>query len=202
MILDSLIYNEMNDSIPADQNASPPSDDEEDSTTCLRIMVDPDVSSSISNGPSSEQLDLQWLESSLAQALTCLNVSEFTLNVIVVGDAYISNLHGNYLNDPSTTDVITFNLLNPPQPSRDRIDGEIYINHDEAIRAASDRKHSLSHELLLYSLHGILHLLGYDDHDPKDHRMMHALEDEVLTSIGIGRVFDTDVAFTVEGGKP
>ena len=46
-------------------------------------------------------------------------------------------------------------------------------------------------ELALYVVHGCLHLCGHDDRRPTDFSKMHALEDRILTNIGIGPVFDT-----------
>ena len=52
-----------------------------------------------------------------------------------------------------------------------------------------DRGHTVSDEVALYAIHGILHLLGYDDHDDADARRMHDRENEILTRIGIGAVY-------------
>ncbi len=84
-------------------------------------------------------------------------------------------------------------------PGQDRLDhaaravieGEIVISLDTASREADRRKHSLEAELALYAVHGTLHLLGYDDQDEEKAARMHAVEDEVLVSVGLGRVYGT-----------
>jgi probable rRNA maturation factor len=70
------------------------------------------------------------------------------------------------------------------------VEGEVYICLDEARRRAEAMEHSVFNELLLYATHGLLHLIGYDDHDAADHRRMHAREDELLTAIGVGAIFE------------
>jgi ssRNA-specific RNase YbeY (16S rRNA maturation enzyme) len=43
--------------------------------------------------------------------------------------------------------------------------------------------------LLLYGVHGLLHAIGHDDHEPGAHALMHAEEDRLLTKIGVGPIF-------------
>jgi hypothetical protein len=56
-------------------------------------------------------------------------------------------------------------------------------------RAAVARGIPIAHELLLYALHGMLHLCGFDDRTGRAFRAMHAKEDEILTRLGVGPVF-------------
>ena len=60
---------------------------------------------------------------------------------------------------------------------------------DEAARRSRDLEHPVEHELLLYAIHGVLHVLGHDDHDPAAFERMHAEEDRILEAIGVGPVF-------------
>ena len=62
-------------------------------------------------------------------------------------------------------------------------------------QAAAQRLNlKVADELLLYALHGILHLCGYDDRTPADYRRMHRLEDRILTQLGIGPIFAAPAA--------
>jgi probable rRNA maturation factor len=67
--------------------------------------------------------------------------------------------------------------------------GEVVLCVDEAARQAAEQGHTVAEELLLYAVHGLLHLCGYDDRTPADFAVMHAREDEILTHIGVGRLF-------------
>ena len=119
------------------------------------------------------------------------------LTVVIVDDAQMSQLHSRYAGAKGTTDVLTFDL-SEPQPSGSKPqaspDGEIYICVDEARRRAAEFGHQPRLELLLYAVHGLLHLLGYDDHTARGFRKMHAMEDRLLQAIGVGPVFSRRAA--------
>jgi len=131
--------------------------------------------------------DVSWLGDQLQRAIDQLDVTVRQLSIVIVDDAKMAKLHRQFMNDPTTTDVLTFDLSD--EASASAIDGEIYICHDEATRRAASMDHALRDELLLYALHGVLHLMGYDDHDPADHQRMHETEDRVLEAIGVGKVY-------------
>ncbi len=96
-------------------------------------------------------------------------------------------LHKKFLNQSGPTDVLTFEL---DRDARGRlISGEIIVCHSVAREQARALGHSVAHELLLYALHGLLHLCGFDDRTPSDFKIMHAKEDEILTRLGAGPVF-------------
>ena len=61
----------------------------------------------------------------------------------------------------------------------------------EALRQAKREGHKPERELLLYALHGLLHLCGYNDKTPREFRRMHRAEDMILTQLGVGPVFES-----------
>ena len=103
----------------------------------------------------------------------------------VVDDRRMSLLHGRWMNDPTPTDVLTFPMSAPDEP----IDADIAICLPEAERRSRELGHDRLRELLLYGLHGVLHVLGHDDRDQADFVRMHAEEDRLLERIGLGGVF-------------
>jgi len=109
-----------------------------------------------------------------------------TLSVALVDDTAMADLHDRYLSIPTTTDVLTFDLRDTISSP---VDGEIVICTDVAARESARRGHSLADEVLLYTVHGCLHLLGYDDHSTEDAARMHAREDQLLVELGVGTVF-------------
>jgi probable rRNA maturation factor len=110
------------------------------------------------------------------------------INVAVVDDKVMARLNKAYLGCDGTTDVLAFDLRDDPEEGK-RIDGELVVSIDTAAREASERGHTVDAELALYVAHGVLHLLGFKDDQPETAARMHELEDEILSSIGVGPVF-------------
>jgi probable rRNA maturation factor len=120
-----------------------------------------------------------------AAALAAQQLRE--LSIVLVGDTTISALHQRYFDDPATTDVITFPLeLNA---RGNAISGELYNCAPMARRQAARRRVPPTHELLLYAVHGMLHLSGHDDRTSQGYQKMHRTEDTILSRLGIGPVF-------------
>lgn len=109
------------------------------------------------------------------------------LSVAVVGSARMSRLHRRFLGRSGTTDVMSFELETDDRG--DVVSGEVVVCADVARAEARRRGIPARHELLLYALHGMLHLCGHDDRNPADSGRMHAMEDQLLTRLEIGPVF-------------
>ena len=105
-----------------------------------------------------------------------------TVNVVFVDDEEIRNLHSEYLDRDETTDVITFPMRgdDPEGPPDDGLLGEIVVSVETARRESKRRNQGLDRELVLYTVHGLLHLLGFDDVDPVDRRLMRLKERKYL----------------------
>lgn len=112
-----------------------------------------------------------------------------SLSVVLASDRTIKKLHKTYMNDATVTDVLTFPIDTDANGSVQS--GEVYICVSQAMRQARSRKIPVQNELLLYALHGMLHLLGYDDRTATGFAKMHRAEDRILTQIGLGEVFHT-----------
>ena len=106
--------------------------------------------------------------------------AELDLSVVLVGDEEIHRVNRDFLQHDYPTDVISFDLRDDGPGS----DGEILVSVDTARREASSRNVSLISAVLLYCVHGTLHLLGYDDHEPEERRRMHQRQLELLALIG------------------
>lgn len=133
-------------------------------------------------------LDLARLRQQIENALNHLGVVDGDLSVVILDDEAMAAAHADHLGVDETTDVITFDLRNEPRPD-EALDAEILVCLDEAKRRATELGHETWRELLLYVVHGVLHCLGYDDHDAASHQRMHEREDEILAAIGAGATF-------------
>jgi probable rRNA maturation factor len=111
------------------------------------------------------------------------------VRVRLVGDAEMSSAHEQFCGVRGTTDVITFDLAEGESARGTSLDVDLIICVDEARRHAANRKHSIETELALYTLHGVLHALGYDDLDDASYERMHAREDDVFRALGLGAAF-------------
>lgn len=104
-----------------------------------------------------------------------------SISVAVVDDATIAELHQRYLGDPSPTDVLSFDLRD--DPAGDGLEGEIVVSAETAARQAKRLGLALDQEILRYVVHGVLHLLGYDDATAVQRRRMRRQEDRVLADL-------------------
>ena len=88
-----------------------------------------------------------------------LNFSILSLNINFVSGAEIHRINKEFLNHDFTTDIITFNYTG----NKLDFDGEIFISIDDARFNAKKYKVDLQIELARLVIHGILHLMGYND---------------------------------------
>jgi probable rRNA maturation factor len=107
------------------------------------------------------------------------------LSVALVDDAQIAALNAQFLGHAGPTDVISFDLSD----GKGMLDGELVLSVETATRQSAARGHSLEAELMLYAVHGTLHLLGFDDQTDEDARAMHAEEDRILSALGYGPIY-------------
>ena len=130
---------------------------------------------------------LRYLKKFMPKAAALVKRAPKTVSIALVGDTKMAALHVQFMNIAGPTDVLTFEL---DHDTRGRCTaGEIVICPSYAKREAKKRKTDVNDELLLYALHGLLHLSGYDDLTPVDYAKMHREEDRILTAIGVGAVF-------------
>lgn len=88
----------------------------------------------------------------------------------------IHKINKKYLKHDFTTDIITFNYSG----KFDNLDGEIFISIDDALRNSKKYEITLDNEITRLVIHGILHMLGYDDIKPADKRKMKIEEDRLV----------------------
>lgn len=130
--------------------------------------------------------DLRWIRRMIIAAAEELSLRNAAMSFVIVDDAKMAGLHRRFSGVLGTTDVLTFDLRDDASAW---LEGEIYLCIDEARRRARELGHDADRELLLYAVHGILHLLGHDDHAAAAHKRMHAEEDRILHAIGVGPVY-------------
>jgi probable rRNA maturation factor len=100
------------------------------------------------------------------------------INICFISDIRMRRLNKKYLNKDSPTDVLAFDIANPKK--RGGLYADILVSTDTASRNAKIFKTTPSYELSLYSIHGLLHLLGYDDHSLKNQKLMRKKESKYV----------------------
>lgn len=96
-----------------------------------------------------------------------------------VSESKIKQLHKAFFNDPSITDCITC-PIDPPGLKPYCMLGEVYICPSVAKNYALENNLSPLQELILYVIHGFLHLIGFDDIDSEDEKLMRQMEKTTL----------------------
>ncbi len=127
-----------------------------------------------------------FLEAKLQAAAALVETAPAEISLAIVDGQTMSRLHEQYSGEPGPTDVLTFELGRDAGRVRE---GEIVVCLPVASAEAARRGHPVEYELMLYAVHGLLHLSGYDDREEAAYARMHDREDEILASIGIGPVF-------------
>jgi len=103
-------------------------------------------------------------------------ISRAALSVIFVRDKVMRTLNGTFLGHWYVTDVLSF----PLSEDRRSLDGEVYVNLDQAERQARTYRVTRLKERSRLIIHGILHLTGYDDSTPVKRNRMRKREDYYL----------------------
>jgi len=123
--------------------------------------------------------------------LSYQNIDHAVLSLGFVTHQKIRALNKKYLDRAEVTDVLAFDLSvdnnfiqKNNMKGKKILVGEILISTDAVIGNSREYKTSKSEELVLYLVHGILHLLGYDDHSEKDIQRMRRREKKIMDFLG------------------
>ena len=111
------------------------------------------------------------------KVLNSENFTDGNISIVLSNREYLSKLKKDYFNIDVYTDVIAFNL----EDKNDCLDGEIYISIDDVIENSNIFSKSFNDEFARILIHGILHLLGYDDKTKIQKDKMSQLENHYLS---------------------
>ena len=151
--------------------------------------------------------DHKFLDQVIRRVLSEEKIAIATISLALVNDAEIHEVNRQFLGHDYPTDVISFRLNEPlhsssvvricsagevcadsfggvDRRSSDAIDGELIVSTQTAIREASAHGWSPKAELVLYVVHGLLHLCGYDDTTAEARPVMRSRERDLLAIWG------------------
>lgn len=126
------------------------------------------------------RIDIKKIDVYVRKAAGFLKLNDYEANIIFVGGKKIRELNKIYYGKGYQTDVLSFSV--DLDYLGDKFLGDVYICIEEADKQANYYKHSLTCELVILALHGILHLLGYDHTTDKGE--MNLIEDKIRKKIG------------------
>ena len=103
------------------------------------------------------------------------------LNLTFIDDKEMEELHIKWMDQPGSTDVLSF-PMDMPESGDDPVTlGDIVISPRFAEDQATKAGHSINHEIFILATHGLLHILGYDHEDIEDESVMFALQETIVS---------------------
>lgn len=126
------------------------------------------------------------IRAAVKAALALGGVTDGAVTVVVVDDPAIHELNRRHLEHDYPTDVLSFAI----EQGDGYVEGDIVVSADTAVRMAPRYGWAADDELLLYAVHGALHLAGFDDLEPEKLAAMRAAEREVLAQFGLAASYD------------
>ena len=145
-----------------------------------------------------EHLKVSWLRSIVGQVLLAQNTGpKVELGLVITNQEMILQLNRSYRSQDRPTDVLSFSLLPEPLttgtkgsltpfvPPPDGVLhlGEVIISYPQAVIQAEEHRHSVTREIAILIIHGILHILGYDHNEDELEKQMKSREAAILESI-------------------
>jgi len=106
------------------------------------------------------------------------------VSIVFVSEREILRINKTYLNHHYVTDVISFNHERPPFDCGEGWSfGDVYVCYAVARKNAPQFKHTILQEMMMYAVHGCLHLAGMDDHDPADRAEMDRQAEKIIHAV-------------------
>lgn len=140
----------------------------------------------IINETNQEVMEIDSVRKVLERVVKKENLEQAIFNIILVDNTYIHTLNKDYRGIDRPTDVISFALEDEKEmESPIRVLGDIYISVDKIKEQSEAYGHSYLREFAFLSVHGLLHLLGYDHQTIEEEKEMFAYQEEILNEAGI-----------------
>lgn len=148
------------------------------------------------DGEFGDKVDAAWLQGIARKTLAAESVSpDAEIGLVITTQEKLQELNKVYRGKDRPTDVMAFAMLPDeatPEPDRQPFVtppdgilhlGEVVISYPQAVIQAEERHHSTEKELAILVIHGVLHLLGYDDENPEPKQKMQIRESEILALV-------------------
>lgn len=149
--------------------------------TAIAIQIPPQWEAQVDSAALQQAVETVWQAEGM--------VGKAAISLVIVGDEEMSRLHEQYRAEAGTTDVLTF----PYEQDYDYGEmegylGDIVLCFEQAQRQGGTEGHEVQEELLLLTVHGMLHLLGYDDETPSAKLEMWQRQRIIMGELGMRHV--------------
>jgi len=119
------------------------------------------------------------IETIIKKILSKYNISDASISIILSNKTLLNKLKKDYFNLNHFTDVIAFNLEEKGEP----LDGEVYISIDDVSENSKEYRVDFNDEFKRVIIHGVLHLIGFEDNTKQAKKEMTTLENSYMTFI-------------------
>ena len=149
--------------------------------------------------------DAGWFQRIAEQVLEAQGIgTNVELGILITGQERVQELNRAYRGEDHPTDVLSFYMTAPGEESGGDSErfvvapdgvthlGEVVISYPQAAIQAREHRHSVNKELAVLTIHGTLHLLGYDHEDEQQRQAMVAREQAILNAVSIEREVKSD----------
>ena len=142
-------------------------------------------------------LEVGWLRNIVEQTLVAQDVgSNVEMGLVITSQQRMQQLNRSYRGKDEPTDVLAFStteeigagappFITPPDGLRHL--GEVIISYPQTVTQAKERQHPIEREITILTIHGVLHLLGYEHDKPELEQAMRARETEILSHMERGK---------------
>jgi rRNA maturation RNase YbeY len=141
----------------------------------------------IANRQRVKKINTRLLKQIVSELFAELEIAEAELGINLVAAREMALVNETFLQHEGSTDVITFDHSEEKRKAesgkRTQLHGELFICVDDAIAQAKEFKTSWESEAIRYVVHGVLHLLGYDDLKPHLRRVMKREENRLVRQL-------------------
>jgi probable rRNA maturation factor len=139
-------------------------------------------------------LEESWLREIAEKTLQAEGIAPpVEMGLVITSAEAVQQLNKTYRGEDEPTDVLAFQMFPQTEPKRElsfvtppdgiRHLGEVVISYTQAVQQAQEQGHSVEQEIALLTVHGVLHLLGWDHEQPQERQRMRAEEEEILRKL-------------------
>jgi len=138
------------------------------------------ISPIINISPKKCSLTKSKLQKFVIEVLRFLKKPDYGVSVSIVGSTKMKSIHKQYFNDPSDTDCISFSQFEGLKVGNEKLLGDVFVCWNQVQKQAPQYGNNPKEELLYCIIHGILHLLGYDDITAQKRKIMFKKQDQIF----------------------